>query len=159
MVRVGVGVIVRYSEHDSVISVECLVAGKRKGSHGSGYWALPGGHLEVGETVTECAVREVKEECGLDLDPASVKILGMTQDLHAEGKHYITLFVEAFVSSTSGLLENREPEKCEGWEWTNLTTLNYKKEECFLPLRHALETFLDYRSLGKSAFELNESLV
>ena len=34
-------------------------------------WDLPKGKLEVGESITECAIREVKEECGL----ARLKIL------------------------------------------------------------------------------------
>ena len=33
----------------------------------NGLWALPGGGMEPGETVTGCAVREVKEETGLDI--------------------------------------------------------------------------------------------
>lgn len=34
----------------------------------NGLWALPGGGMEVGETVTSCAVREAREETGLDID-------------------------------------------------------------------------------------------
>jgi len=30
-------------------------------------WSLPGGHLEYGETIEHCLVREMKEETGLDI--------------------------------------------------------------------------------------------
>ena len=32
-----------------------------------GYWALPGGRLDPGETVEETVIREAKEETGLDI--------------------------------------------------------------------------------------------
>src|SRR5262249_17837795 len=34
----------------------------------SGNWSLPGGIMEVGETLGDCAVRETKEETGLDIE-------------------------------------------------------------------------------------------
>ena len=34
----------------------------------TGQWALPMGRQEIGETVTECAIRETKEETGVDVE-------------------------------------------------------------------------------------------
>jgi ADP-ribose pyrophosphatase YjhB (NUDIX family) len=35
----------------------------------TGLWALPGGTMEIGETIGEAAIRETKEEAGLDVEP------------------------------------------------------------------------------------------
>jgi 8-oxo-dGTP diphosphatase len=40
---------------------------KRRTVPFSGYWAVPGGRVESGETVEQTIVREVKEETGLDV--------------------------------------------------------------------------------------------
>jgi len=55
--RIGVGVI--------IVRQGLVLLGQRKGSHGSGSWAVPGGHLEFGETVENCARRETLEETGI----------------------------------------------------------------------------------------------
>ena len=34
-----------------------------------GYWSLPGGVLEIGETLEQGIVREVREETGLEVEP------------------------------------------------------------------------------------------
>jgi len=45
-----------------------IVLVKRRRPPYEGYWALPGGLVEYGETVEEAVVREVKEETGLDVE-------------------------------------------------------------------------------------------
>ncbi|WP_170287442.1 NUDIX hydrolase [Halioglobus maricola] len=39
-----------------------------------GYWSLPGGFMEVDESPREAAVREAKEETGIELDPESTEL-------------------------------------------------------------------------------------
>ncbi|MDB5260441.1 MAG: hypothetical protein JWN37_672 [Candidatus Nomurabacteria bacterium] len=39
------------------------------------YWKLPGGRSEGEETPRECAVREIYEELGLQLNPTDLKVI------------------------------------------------------------------------------------
>ncbi len=55
--RVGVGAI--------VISEGKVLLVKRGVSPGKGLWAIPGGTLQLGETLRECAARELLEETGV----------------------------------------------------------------------------------------------
>ena len=53
---------------------------KRRTVPFKGYWALPGGRVEAGESVQEAIVREVKEETGLDIE-----ILRKIGEYHEKG--------------------------------------------------------------------------
>ena len=45
---------------------------KRKFPPLAGEWSIPGGRLEIGETLREAVVREAREETGLTIEPAEV---------------------------------------------------------------------------------------
>lgn len=116
VVRVGVGAILSSEKHPN-----CILIGRRKGSHGAGRLSLPGGHLELGEAWATCAEREVKEETNLDV--TAVGLNHVTNDVAIDGnpeKHYITIFMNAVVNESSAELQNMEPHKCDGWEWVNI---------------------------------------
>ncbi|MFT5896803.1 MAG: 8-oxo-dGTP diphosphatase [bacterium] len=103
---IGVGVL--------IIKDGRLLLGKRCGSHGAGSWAHPGGHLESGESVAVCAIRETAEETGLVI--SETRNVGFTNDLfEKEGRQYITLVVEAI--SFTGVPAVLEAYKCEEWRW------------------------------------------
>ena len=91
-----------------------ILLGKRKGAHGSGSWAFPGGHLEFNESIEECAEREVFEETGLSVKNPRFETI--TNDLFLQNnKHYVTLFVVCDLKK--GTPRIKEPDKCEKWDW------------------------------------------
>lgn len=105
---VGVGVGILVVRHGKVL------LGRRRGSHGAGTWSAPGGRLEYGESVEDCARRELLEETGLEL--GAVTPGPYTNDVFPEIQaHYLTLFVLA--RQTRGEPCNLEPHKCDGWSW------------------------------------------
>ncbi|KAM3507553.1 hypothetical protein MY10362_001695 [Beauveria mimosiformis] len=122
-----------------------VLVGKRKGSHGAGTWQFPGGHLEHGEGLLECAVREADEETGLSLQ--GIKIVTQTNDIFkTEGKHYITLFAKCVMNDPDAVPQLREPNKCEGWVWWDWEkffaghkTGEVDGEKLFLPMENLLK--------------------
>ena len=42
-----------------------LVTRRQAGAHLAGFWEFPGGKCEVGESLTACMVRELREELGV----------------------------------------------------------------------------------------------
>lgn len=50
---------------------EYLVVRRAEGIAKGGYWCFPGGHVEPGETSRQAVCRELAEELGLDVRPAS----------------------------------------------------------------------------------------
>lgn len=60
------------------------------------YWVLPGGRLEYGETFVDCALREMKEETGLDIQPQEFLFLSeaIAPDL---SRHIVNVYLKASV--------------------------------------------------------------
>lgn len=118
-----------------------ILLGKRKGSHGEGEYAAPGGHLKHGESFTECAAREVLEETGVQID--TLRFLRVLNCAAYAPKHYVDL---AFAAEwKSGEPEIREPDKVERWDWYDLDDL---PSPLFSMVPSAIAALLDAHDLA-----------
>jgi 8-oxo-dGTP pyrophosphatase MutT (NUDIX family) len=98
----------------------------------NGMWDLPKGKLEKGESIEECAVREVAEECGID-EPTIIKSLSTTY-------HSYTLKGERILKPTYWYLMNSTdtsqliPQKEEGItdvKWISTDEAKKLGQSCF----------------------------
>ena len=109
--KVGVGVM--------ILKDRKVLLTKRKGSHGAGEYSFPGGHLEYMESFENCAIRETREECGIEIQ--NIRFLYVTNVRKYAPKHYVHIGLVA--EWKSGDPKILEPEKAEEWRWYDLGDL------------------------------------
>ena len=108
---------------------------EKKTGLGAGYINAPGGHIEIEETKAEAAIRETKEETGLDVSDLEER--GVLRFQFKDGLRMLGYVF--FTSSFSGeLIEETEETKPF---WTDISTLDYSRmwEDDRLWLPMALE--------------------
>lgn len=109
--KVVVGVLVRKGD--------TVLLGKRKKGDGRDEYAGPGGSLQFGETLEECAERKVFEETGLSV--TNVQIISFLNALHWKGSHYFD--IEAVCDWVAGEPSVKEPDAIESWDWYAIDNL------------------------------------
>jgi 8-oxo-dGTP diphosphatase len=97
-----------------------LLLGLRKGSAGAGEWGLPGGHLEHGERLDECILRELTEETGMTATHAIFASV-VNDPKQPTDKNYINFALE--LHGVTGVPTVCEPEHCAAWQWFPLNEL------------------------------------
>lgn len=107
IVRIGVNVF--------VLKDGGLLWGRRLKKTGG--WCLPGGHFEYGERLTAAAVRELKEETGLETNESDLEFIQLINDPQ-EDCHYV--HINFLAKEWSGEPKVMEPEKFGDWTWFDL---------------------------------------
>jgi ADP-ribose pyrophosphatase YjhB (NUDIX family) len=117
---VGVGAV--------IVEAERVLLVRRGTEPLKGHWSLPGGLLEVGESLTEGVKREVREESGLVIEP--VELIELIDRIHREDNrvryHYV--IADYLCRVAGGVLQAASDADAVRWveraEWNSHSALS-----------------------------------
>ncbi|MEV4097015.1 NUDIX hydrolase [Streptosporangium saharense] len=109
---------------------------RRAAPEGSLLWQLPAGQVEFGETGEQAAVRETREEVGLDVE--AIKVLG--ERIHpATGRHMVYVACNIL----SGTAHAADTNEVDAVEWCDRARAGELVGQFFEPVQEYLSSFLD----------------
>lgn len=88
-----------------------------------GFYSMVAGHVELGETFTQCVIREAREEAGIIVKQENLKVIHVmhrSSDFTKNDERVDVFFV---VDDWDGEIENMEPHKCDDLSWFDLDDL------------------------------------
>lgn len=108
--------------HVLLVDGDRLLLTQRGGTDAfSGLWHVPSGKLDAGEPITTAAAREAREEVGVEIDPADLRVIHMA---HVAGSgHEPRLGVFLHATRWTGEPVNCEPDKCQAVAWFSVDEL------------------------------------
>lgn len=87
-----------------------LLGQRQNTGYKDGYWAFVQGHVEEGETATHAAIREAKEEAGVEAE-VEFALVCLNQ-VHIHYSDYVFS-----CKNWAGEIENMEVDKCAELKW------------------------------------------
>jgi len=131
--RVGVGVLLVDSQRRVLLTL-------RRRPPEAGCWSIVGGKVDFLEKLEECAIREAREEAGVDVE--LLQLLCVTDHvLPGERQHWVA---PAYLGRVvHGKAMNCEPEKTMEVRWFDLATL---PENLTMTARNAISAYLRWRT-------------
>jgi ADP-ribose pyrophosphatase YjhB (NUDIX family) len=94
-----------------IVDGDRVLLGKRLEEPGAGLWALPSGYIEFDDDFLTAAIREAREETGLEVEISA--ILDVESAFLPPDRHYLTVFLLAYV--TGGVLAASDDLEQVAW--------------------------------------------
>jgi 8-oxo-dGTP diphosphatase len=113
---------------------EVLLLRRFNTGYEDGNYSVPAGHLDGGEQVKSAAIREAREECGIEIVPEDLEVVGVMHRKSSDER------IDFFVAATrwTGTIVNKEPHKCDDLRWFPMDNLPVN----IIPyVKHALDNY------------------
>ena len=94
------------------------------------------GHVNSGESFTQCIIREAREEAGIILKPEDLKIIHVMQRITNEEQNNERVDIFFTAEKWESEIENKELNKCDDLSWFDL---NNVPENTIPFIKHAIE--------------------
>ena len=118
-IGVGVGVVILNEQKQILLGLRNPNKENKEGElTGSGLWTMPGGKVEIKETLSNAAIRETKEETGIEIE--NLELVAVLDDIE-ENSHYVTIGFMA--KKYTGTPEVKEKDTIVEWKWFDLNNL------------------------------------
>lgn len=88
-----------------------------------GQYSLVAGHVEPGESFTDCMVREAEEEAGIQLERKDLRVGHVMHRYAPESEAPFRLDIFFIAERWAGEICNKEPHKCDELAWFELEKL------------------------------------
>ncbi|MGC6490915.1 MAG: NUDIX hydrolase [Flavobacteriales bacterium] len=110
----------------------------------NGKWDLPKGKLEKGESIEQCAVREVMEECGIDSIELKHKLIN-TYHIYMENDTMILKETHWYLmlTSFSAVLTPQLEEGISSVEWIGVNNLQTVLANTYENIKRVIQVFTD----------------
>lgn len=112
-----------------------------------GYWNLPAGHIENGETPVEAALREAGEEAGVILTAANLEFTAALYRRGVGGRERTCADYLFAASQWQGEAHNHEPEKASEGGWFPLGNLPVPMVEGHAKLIEMMQAGIKFASM------------
>ncbi|MCE2439673.1 MAG: NUDIX domain-containing protein [Candidatus Latescibacteria bacterium] len=117
---------------------EVLLLRRYNTGYGDGKYSVIAGHIDGNEEVRSAAIREAREEAGIEIRLSDIEVVGV---IHRKDEDERVAFFLA-ASRWSGNIVNAEPHRCDDLSWHSIRDLPPN----MVPyVRRAIENYLNGR--------------